>query len=387
MKKLIIGLALIIVLAGAAACSSAQPSWQTGASVPSTTYATMTQTAPSKEGFYGVPTPTVTVPPMTTTTMVSINHGAGYDTAADNSPDIQRMVIRTGQLTLVVEDVGGAISSITNLASTFNGFVVSSNSWQDRDRMVGNISIRVEAQHFDEAIAALHNMAVDVTSESTSGQDVTEEYIDLNAQLTNLQASEAQLLELMKQAGDVDQILEVQKELTNTRGQIEQIKGRMQYLEQSTAMSLIQINLEQSKLSVDFTAETRNVKVGQDIHFYPTISGGFSPYSYAWEFGDGDTSTEEQPVHAYQSAGVYKVTLTVTDDRGNTDSYERDDYINVTVAPGWSAGNIATGAWHGLVSFGHVLLSIVIWIGIFSPLWIAILVILYFTLWRKKKTA
>ena len=71
-------------------------------------------------------------------------------------------------------------------------------------------------------------------SESTTGQDVTEQYTDLDSQLRNLEASEAQLLELMKQAGTVEEILKVQQELTNTRGQIEQIKGQMQYLEQSS---------------------------------------------------------------------------------------------------------------------------------------------------------
>ncbi len=107
--------------------------------------------------------------------------------------------------------------------------------------MMGNISFRVRAENFDQAMAALHNLADDVRSESTSGQDVTEEYVDLNARLTNLQAAEAQLLKLMEQAGDVSDILAVQQELVQTRGEIEQTKGRMQYLEQSAAMSLIQV--------------------------------------------------------------------------------------------------------------------------------------------------
>ncbi|MBN2074533.1 MAG: PKD domain-containing protein [Dehalococcoidales bacterium] len=161
----------------------------------------------------------------------------------------------------------------------------------------------------------------------------------------------------------------------------------MQYLEQSVAMSLIQINLEQSKLSVEFTAETRNVEEGQKIRFYPVTAGGFSPYSYAWEFGDGEKSQEEQPVHAYKKEGVYKVTLTVTDDRGNTDTYERSDYIIVTEKAGWDPGNVAGSAWRGLAAFVRVLVNIIIWLGVLSPIWIVILIILYFTVWRKRKKA
>ncbi len=379
MKKLIIGIMLICVLVGVAACSSGTRGTSQYAMGTTTTTKAWTTQANSRDGSFYAPTPTVTftVPP--------ISAGDGYENDSSAAPAIQRMIIRTGGLTLVVEDVARSIENITDLATRFNGFVVNSNNWQDGERMMGNISIRVEAQRFDEAMKALRDMAVDVTYESTSGQDVTEEYVDLTAQLKNLEASEAQLLELMKQAGDVEQILAVQKELTNTRGQIEQTKGRMQYIEQSAAMSLIQITLEQSKLSVEFTAGTRNVEEGQAVPFSPQVSGGFSPYSYAWDFGDGNTSKEEQPSHTYDKTGTYKVSLTVTDDRGNKDTYDRTDYIVVTEQPGWSGGGIAKGAWHGLVGLFHVLLDILIWVGIFSPLWIAILIILYFTLWRKRK--
>ncbi|HUT68936.1 MAG TPA: PKD domain-containing protein, partial [Dehalococcoidales bacterium] len=134
-----------------------------------------------------------------------------------------------------------------------------------------------------------------------------------------------------------------------------------------------------------FNASTRNVKEGVKIQFYPDVSGGFAPYSYEWDFGDGTTSTEEVPTHAYKSDGTYTVKLKVTDDRGNKAPYERADYI--TVLPGWSAGNIGSGAWNGLVGFGRVLANIVIWLGIFSPVWIVIGVILYFAWWRKRKKA
>ena len=89
------------------------------------------------------------------------------------------------------------------------------------------------------------------------------------------------------------------------------------------------------------------------------------------------------PSHEYKSAGEYTVSLKVTDDRGNTDSETRSEYI--LVLPGWRAGSIASGAWNGLVTFGHVLADVFIWVGIFSPVWIVIGVIVYFAWWRRRR--
>jgi hypothetical protein len=86
---------------------------------------------------------------------------------------------------------------------------------------------------------------------------------------------------------------------------------------------------------VEFTAESRNVEVGQAVGFSPKVSGGFSPYSFAWDFGDGKNSKEEQPFHSYDKTGTYKVTLTVTDDRGNKDisgfTVDKDGNILITI--------------------------------------------------------
>jgi PKD repeat protein len=230
---------------------------------------------------------------------------------------------------------------------------------------------------------ALQDLAVDVKSVSTSGQDVTEEYVDLNSKLGNLEASESQLLKLMEKAGTVEEILKVQQQLVSTRENIEVIKGRMQYLEQSSALSYIYASLEQSKLAVEFFANTTTIKEGEKVYFQPNVSGGFSPYTFAWDFGDGKTSTEQNPSHVYNKGGTYTVKLTIKDDKQGTTDATREDYITVTA--GWAAGNVAQSAWHGMVAFGRFLASFFIGLGIFSPVWIAILVILYFAWWRRRK--
>ena len=87
---------------------------------------------------------------------------------------------------------------------------------------------------------------------------------------------------------------------------------------------MINASLEQSKLAVEFTADARTVKEGKSVQFTPTVSGGFSPYSYEWNFGDGSTSTEAVPTHTYHKSGTFTVTLKITDDKGNTADSNKD---------------------------------------------------------------
>jgi hypothetical protein len=96
-------------------------------------------------------------------------------------------------------------------------------------------------------LVRLRQLAVAVPYETTTARDVTEEYVDLEAQLRNLQATEAQYLTLLERAENVEEILKVQKELSTVRGQIEQIEGRMQYLEQTSETSLIEVTLQETE--------------------------------------------------------------------------------------------------------------------------------------------
>ena len=296
-------------------------------------------------------------------------------------PWATRMIVRTAAISLVVNDVAIALDRVADLAENLDGYVVSSKRWAQGERLFGVITIRVPAEDFREAMAALRGMAVEITHEDISAKDVTEEYVDLSAKLKNLEATEQELLRLMEKAEKVEDILGIQKELSQTRGEIEQTKGRMQYLERTSATSLIQVQLDQAELDVRFHARKKSVKEGERIEFEADVDGGFGPYSYEWDFGDGETSTSAYPVHSYKIAGSYTVSLRVTDDKGNTDTTTRDDYI--LVRPGWSAGSIASAAWSGLVTFGHVLANIFIWVGIFCPVWIVGGGIFYW--WRRRK--
>ncbi len=170
--------------------------------------------------------------------------GEGYPSEGMPAVTEERMIIRTGDMSLVVNDVMLARDEIAQLAVNLNGYVVSSRIWGEEEEMRGQISIRVPDEQFESGLAKLRELAIRVESESTDSQDVTEEYIDLEARLKNAEATESQYLALLDRATDVEDILKIYDSLSRVRSEIEQIKGRMQYLERTSSMSLISVRLE-----------------------------------------------------------------------------------------------------------------------------------------------
>jgi hypothetical protein len=158
-----------------------------------------------------------------------------------------RKIVKTGSVTLEVEDIAETMDEVAEMADELNGYVVSSYKYEYERGVSGHITIRVPFEKFDEAFTRLRQLAIAVPYETTTAEDVTEEYVDLESQLRNLQATEAQYLALLEKAETVEEILKVQKELSNTRGEIEQIEGRMKYLEQTSDTSLIELTLQETK--------------------------------------------------------------------------------------------------------------------------------------------
>jgi len=115
--------------------------------------------------------------------------------------------------------------------------------------MRARLRIRVPADSLDTALDRIHELAVEVNNESTSGQDVTEEYVDLQSRLRHLEATEERLLTFMAEAEDTEAALEVYDRLRNIQAEIEQVRGRIQYLEDSAAMATISINITPSELA------------------------------------------------------------------------------------------------------------------------------------------
>jgi len=160
----------------------------------------------------------------------------------------ERLVIRNANLTLVVTDPAQSVAAISQMAQEMGGFVVSSNIYQTTydDNILANrasITIRVPAEQLDEALSRIKQDAIEVRSENVSGQDVTQEYTDLQSQLRNLEAAEDELREIMKASTNAEYVLDVFEHLRQVRQEIEITKGRIQYYEQSARMSAISVDL------------------------------------------------------------------------------------------------------------------------------------------------
>jgi len=178
---------------------------------------------------------------------VASNSAAPADSLPDTSAQVlDRMVIRTAQLTVEVPDMESALAQARQIATRDGGFVSASNTHiekvNDQDRMVADLTLQVRSDAADSALSDLRGLGK-VTTESSGSQDITEEYVDLTSNLRNLQASETAILKLMDKANQIQDVLALQRELTNVRGQIERIQGRKNYLERRSDMATITLAL------------------------------------------------------------------------------------------------------------------------------------------------
>ena len=151
----------------------------------------------------------------------------------------RRIIVRTVEMALEVPDVAESVDAVGDMADELGGWVVSS----DRSRRhLGSVSVRVPAERLDEAIERLRGMASEVNAEVSTSRDVTDEYIDTTGRLKNLKATESALIALLGRTGQVDDLLKVQQELTRVLEQMEQLQGRIKFLEQTSAYSLINVS-------------------------------------------------------------------------------------------------------------------------------------------------
>ena len=169
---------------------------------------------------------------------VSTNQGTAVQ------PFQERLIIRTANMSLVVSDTEEAMATISQMAEENSGWVVNSSLFQyNENAKTGNITIRVPSSGFNSALEALRSMAVEVRNESTSGQDVTEEFVDVSARLENLEATADRVRAFLDDAETVEEALAVNQELSRLESDIEAMKGRLQYLSQSASFSTITVDL------------------------------------------------------------------------------------------------------------------------------------------------
>jgi len=156
---------------------------------------------------------------------------------------IERLIVRNASLSLVVPDTQAALDEINSLVDELEGYIVQSKVYQYQEGLQASVTFRIPADSLDQALTRVRDLASEVRSENVSGEDMTEEYVDLQSRLRHLQATEQRLLEFLEEAEDTEAALAVYDQLRQVQGEMEQVKGRMQYLEQSAAMATVSVEI------------------------------------------------------------------------------------------------------------------------------------------------
>ena len=172
--------------------------------------------------------------------------GAPPPPPVQNEPATPAMMIRTGYATVEVSKLDPAITQVRALATKFGGYITNSSSSGGRDQVrAAMFEIRIPAQRYDEAVAALSSIGR-VESTQTNAQDVGEEFVDVTARVENSRKLEARLVELLaNRTGRLQDVLAVERELSRVRTEIDQLEGRIRYLKNRVALSTLTVNLHE----------------------------------------------------------------------------------------------------------------------------------------------
>ncbi|MBO0998283.1 DUF4349 domain-containing protein [Bacillus sp. SD075] len=163
----------------------------------------------------------------------------------------ERKVIHQAQLELKVKNLEKAQMKIENKVDEYGGYVVESNVYrEDEERVEGTITVRVPEAHFQDFLADSEGEASKVVGRNVTGQDVTEQYVDLKARWKSKRAVEERLLAFMKDAEKTEDLLKISSDLAVVQEEIEQLTGQMKYLENQTSYSTVTITLSQDRIVV-----------------------------------------------------------------------------------------------------------------------------------------
>jgi hypothetical protein len=169
--------------------------------------------------------------------------------AEETSAAADRKIIRNADLTMEVGSTTDTQHRIVSIAEAHGGFVVTSEAKQRESKEPAQrtldirLVVRIPENRFGSALDQIRGLTSNLTEEKVSGQDVTEEFIDLEARIRTQKALEAQFLQIMRQTGKIVDALEVQRQIAEVRSDIERLEGRKRFLENRSSLSTITVNI------------------------------------------------------------------------------------------------------------------------------------------------
>ncbi len=180
-----------------------------------------------------------------------------------------RKIISTASLSLVVDDVEAGLGHIQAIASGLGGFVEHLNSSGSQEDRRGTVTLRVPPEQFLPAIERIEGLG-DVISREVGREDVSEQFIDLEARLKSAQREEESLLRLLQQTQNVTEILTIERELNRVRSDVERFQGQLNLLERRVSLATVRVFLSQPTTATgdppdaSYTVEVDNVAGAAD---------------------------------------------------------------------------------------------------------------------------
>jgi hypothetical protein len=233
-------------------------------------------------------------PPSDLSSAPVYNLGTSPDTGAERAAFVaSHMIIKNGEIKLLVEDADVAIDRATQVIGDMGGYIISSRVWYQpysdgENYKYATITIGVPVDQFEHTLSRLRGLSVKVLDETASGEDVTNQFVDLQSQVTNLEATRDRIKSFLDETKTVDEALRVNQELSNVEAQIEQIKGQMNYLEDRSAYSTITVNFE---------------PVLPELTSTPTPT----PTPNVWKPGDTFKDAKKSVTYAYQGIADFLI--------------------------------------------------------------------------------
>jgi hypothetical protein len=192
----------------------------------------------------------------TETEKVSLND---VDKAESTAEAADRKIIRNADITIEVPSTTDAQHQVTSIAESHGGFVVTSEAKQRESNDPAQrtldikLVVRVPSNQFGSAFDEIKKLAGNTPAEQVTSQDVTEDFIDLEARIKTQKALEVQFLEIMRQAHKIEDALEVQRQIAEVRTEIEKLEGRKRFLENRSSLSTINVNIQTPKPVITVT--------------------------------------------------------------------------------------------------------------------------------------
>ena len=157
-----------------------------------------------------------------------------------------KRIQRNANLNIEVKSINESVDKLNNIISSFGGEIISSNKGGfDYGQPYANIRLRVLSENLDSILIEFKKLSSKVISENIYTNDVSEEFIDIEARLKIMKSTENRFNDLLSKSEKIEEIIQVEKELMRIRGDIESLEGRLNYLTKTTDTSEINLNLNE----------------------------------------------------------------------------------------------------------------------------------------------